>query len=114
MATNPYMRNLSPGTFQIDYLGQEQGFYVLCVRLTGHLSMDAHMFNVQLTEWLMDSCTGKHFMGRKMNGLCGTPSLKSPIAPANDHYLLLDSIVDLIMFERDFPVSGITPAKLAI
>lgn len=107
---NPYDRNNHPGKFDIVYAGKHDGHYAFRVALGGHKSMDALMFETQLSRWCHENATGNWFKGNKFEGGV-VPKVPLDGTQNKDTFVLFDTLVDVVMFEQSFPVTGLTPTS---
>jgi hypothetical protein len=108
-AMNPYDVDLS--SFETSYVGFDGGFYCFKLELRDQPGFDATMFQMEVSQWLFDKTFGKWHMGNGFHGK-DAPKVSLYNPGAVDYFVLLESFPDVVAFERDFKVSGLTPSML--
>lgn len=106
---NPYDVDLS--SFEVNYVGFDDKFYCFRLELRDQPKFDSCMFQMAVSQWLFDQTQGQWHMGNDFP-YPDHPTIKLHNTGKNDYFVLLESFPDVVMFERAFEVSGITPSML--
>ena len=70
------------------------------------------MKQMELSQWLFDNATtGNWFMGNDFP-YPDQPKIFFENAKKNDTFIIFKNFVDVVLFEREFAVTGITPTML--
>jgi hypothetical protein len=109
-AHNPYDVN-HPGKFDVGFAGFENGFYAFRLEQGDEPGFDFCMFQMEVSQWLFDNARGQWHMGNDFP-YADHPKLNLVNPGDNDYFVLLESMVDIVEFERAFPVVGISPSML--
>ncbi len=107
--TNPYDVDLTQ--FETTYVGFAEGFYCFRLHLNGEPGMGQVMYQMQVSQWLFDRTQGKWHMGNAFP-YPDHPKINLHNVGNNDYFVLLALMPDVVLFEREFDVSGLTPSML--
>jgi len=108
--TNPY--NVDTDKVRITYSGYNSDFYCFRIHTSEFLNMTGHIKQTEISQWLLDNATmGEWFMG---NGFpySDHPHIFFENSQKHDIFVILKNFSDVIMFEKKFKVTGITPSML--
>lgn len=107
--TNPYDVDLSQ--FETTYAGFADGYHCFRLHLVDRPGFDACMFQMAVSQWLFDQTQGDWHMGNDFP-YRDHPKVNFHNPGANDYFVLLRAFPDVVMFEQEFKVSGLTPTML--
>ena len=107
---NPYDVNF-PGKFETAFAGFEKGFYAFRLVLGNHKKLDACMFQMEVSQWLFDNAQGKWYMGNDFP-YADHPKMSLYNPNHTDYFVLFEQFVDVVAFEDQFPVNGLSPSML--
>jgi hypothetical protein len=107
--TNPYDVDLSQ--FETTYVGFADGFYCFRLHIADKPGLGACMFQMAVSQWLFDQTQGVWHMGNDFP-YKDHPKVSFHNPGANDYFVLLNSFPDVVMFEQEFKVLGLTPSML--
>ena len=100
---NPY-RSLPKGSFPVVYEGEVGDFHCFRVQMGGRKSYDQYLGRVQIEQWLLANAYGKNDVN---NGDI------FPNPNAEDVFVMMESMLDIVRFEETFPVTGFSPSLVA-
>lgn len=90
---------------EVTYAGFHQDAYAFRLRVADEPGMVSVMFQMKVSQWLFDNAEpGRWHMGNDVTGV-DNPG-------ANDIYVLIERMTDVVQFEDEFSVSGLTPSML--
>jgi len=109
MQRDPFNCGFRPGKFVTDYMGDEQGFYVLKLKLEGHRGLDACMYQRDIFNWLFENVEedGDAYLMRAGGTDPDYPNLTLCVQDGQNSYVLLRNFADLIAFDEKFRVEGL-------
>ena len=107
--TNPYDLDLS--AFEAVYVGFADDHYCFRLKLSAHKGLGVVMYQAKVSEWLFNNTHGKWYMGNTFP-YKDHPTVNLHNPGHNDYFVLLQFFPDVVAFEQEFEVSGITPSML--
>lgn len=102
---NPY-RALAKGTIPIVYEGEVGDFHCFRAVMGGQKSFDQYLGRSQIERWLLTNASGK-------NTVSNEQTIPFPNPKSEDVFVLMESMVDIILFEMAFEVVGFSPSLVA-
>ena len=106
---NPYDLDLS--AFEATYEGFADEHYCFRLNLRKHTGLSVVMYQAKVSEWLFNNTHGKWYMGNSFP-YKDYPNVSLYNKGNNDYFVLLQFLPDVVAFEQEFEVSGITPSML--
>jgi len=109
MERDPYDCGFKPGKFITEYVGLEQGYYVLKLLLEGHRGLDNCMYQRDIFNWLFENVEedGDAYLMCASGLVESYPDLSLCPQDGDNTYVLLRKFNDLIDFDEKFRINGI-------
>lgn len=98
-----------PRPFEFEFIGWADGWYVLRAATAGQRGLDAHAFENEVLEWLIDQDITPNDLSYLANGNTGDGPVVPALPDGSALCLLLRNPTDVLRLEMRFPCSGITP-----
>lgn len=96
----------------IIYEGEHSGYYVFRICLGMHKTIAAYGIVESMTEWLNDNAHSKFHIGNDFETMTNHRNVIFRNPKFADHFVLLETLVDVAIFEHQFEVLGVTPTML--
>lgn len=110
MERDPYSCGYEPGKFRIDYIGREDGWYVVRIYERHHQGLQACMMDRDLFTWLFEEIGPDRFFMMK-SGIPKDPAYpKLFLCEDGDGHntdILLKRFADVIAFDQHFGLTSI-------
>ena len=108
--TNPY--DVDTSRIEVTYAGFAEDFYCYRLHIADEGGMESCMFQMEVSQWLFDNAAPDEWHMGNDFPYPDHPAIKLHNYGKNDYFVLLKRFTDVMLFETQFPISGLTPTML--